>query len=303
MSRSIRILFVVIFFLSSIDQLSAQQRILLYSDGIPNSTGNTIEEQISIKNEDTVAYGQTSIPTLQVYLPQKSNGTAVIIIPGGGYGFLAYKEEGTNIARYFTEQGITAFVLKYRLPAESIMKDKTIGPLQDAQQAIKIVRMKAADWHLNKDRIGVIGFSAGGHLASTLGTHFKKSYIPNEENTNLRPDFMILVYPVITMKESLTHQGSRSNLLGASPSSETVSLFSNEDQVTADTPPAYLIHTGDDNIVDVDNSIVFYQALVKHKVPAEMHLYAEGNHGFVLRWPSAEWIQPILKWMGKGEFL
>lgn len=302
MSQSIRILFSAIFILLA-NQLSAQQKILLYPNSIPNSTGKTIKEQVELIVTDTVAYGKTSIPTLQAYFPKKSNGTAVIICPGGGYEFLAYREEGTNIARYFTEQGVTAFVLKYRLPSDSIMKDKTIGPLQDAQQAIKMIRMKATEWHLNKDRIGVIGFSAGGHLASTLGTHFKHSYITNEENTNLRPDFMILVYPVITMKESLTHSGSRVSLLGTSPSAENVKLFSNEEQVTAETPPTYLTHTGDDGIVDVDNSIVFYQALVKYRVPAEMHLYAKGNHGFVLQQPPAEWMGPILTWIKKGGYL
>jgi acetyl esterase/lipase len=294
MSQLFRVLFLLLFLAN---QLSAQRIIPLYPNEIPNATSTTVDEQVQVSGLDTLAYAQTSVPTLQVYLPKKSNGTAVIIIPGGAYQFLAYKEEGTNIARYFNEQGVTAFVLKYRLPSDAIMKDKTIEPLQDAQQAMKFVRMNAADWHINK--IGVIGFSAGGHLASTLGTHFKHNYIPNEEGVSLRPDFMILVYPVISMKESLAHMGSRVNLLGTSPSPEVVSLFSNEEQVTADTPPTYLTHTGDDGLVPVDNSIAFYQALVKNKVQAEMHLYAKGDHGFVLHLPSGDWMGEMdeKKWL------
>lgn len=302
MLQSTRLLIIVMLFLSSAIQVSAQRKIPLYPNGIPNSTGTNIKEQVRIAEGDTADYAKTSDPSLQVYLPKNANGTAVIIFPGGSYSMLVYKAEGANIARYFAEQGVTAFVVKYRLPSDSIMKDKSIGPLQDAQQAIKTVRMNADSWHLDKNKIGVIGFSAGGHLASTLGTHFKHSYIPNTENTSLRPDFLVLVYPVISMKDSLTHRPSRANLLGTSPSPEALSLFSNEDQVTADTPPTYLTHTGDDNVVSVNNSIVFYQALVRNKVPAEMHLYPKGNHGFVLGFPPAEWLGPVQAWMKKGGF-
>ena len=142
-----------------------------------------------------------------------------------------------------------------------------------------------------------MGFSAGGHLASTAGTHFDKSYIENKENVSLRPDFMVLVYPVISMVDELTHGGSRKNLLGKNPSADQISLFSNELQVTANTPPTWLTHTGDDTVVPVDNSIRFYQALIKNKVPSEMHLYPKGNHGFVLSLPTNEWMSPLFDWM------
>jgi acetyl esterase/lipase len=180
------------------------------------------------------------------------------------------------------------------------MPDKSVGPLQDAQQAIKTVRQRANEWKLNPAKIGIMGFSAGGHLASTTGTHFNKSYIPNEENVSLRPDFMILIYPVISMKEGLTHGGSRTNLLGKTPSEEQIALFSNELQVNANTPPTWITHTGDDTVVPVENSILFYKELIRNKVPAEMHLYPAGNHGFVLKLPTDEWMQPLFDWMQKS---
>ncbi len=226
-------------------------------------------------------------------------GQAVIICPGGGYEMESYRLEGTVIADAFVKKGIAAFILKYRLPSDSIMIDKSIGPLQDAQQAIKTVRMRASEWKINPAKIGIMGFSAGGSLASTAGTHFDKSYIPNDEKVNLRPDFMILIYPVISMTDELTHKGSRNALLGRNPTKELIDLFSNEKHVNANTPPAWLTHTGDDNVVTVENSIRFYQELVRNKVPAEMHLYPKGNHGFVLFQPTDEWMQPLFSWMKK----
>lgn len=284
---------------------SSQQIIALYTESIPNTTNQIIQEGISGPLDDPQAYIKTSIPTLKVFQPEqgKSNGTAVIIFPGGAYTYLAYQEEGTKVARYLANKGIKAFVVKYRLPNDSIMQDKSIGPLQDAQQAIKQVRMNATKWEIDSNKIGIMGFSAGGHLASTLGTHFTQSLVPNVEHTNLRPDFMILVYPVITMKEPVTHDGSRFNLLGANPTDEKVKQFSNEDQVTDNTPPTYITHTGDDKLVNVNNSIAFYQALIKHQVPTEMHLYSKGNHGFVLHLNPDNWIMPIISWMRNGKWL
>ena len=172
-----------------------------------------------------------------------------------------------------------------------------------AQQAIKIVRQHAEEWNLNAQNIGIMGFSAGGHLASTAGTHFNKSYIPNDDNINLRPDFMILVYPVISMTDELTHLGSRTNLLGNEPETAQITLFSNELQVNKDTPPTWITHSGDDTVVPVENSIRFYQKLVVNKIPAEMHLYPSGNHGFVLKLPTDEWMRPLFEWIEKIEKL
>jgi len=267
----------------------AQQVLPLYPDSIPGST-------VKLSKEET--------PTLTLYLPikEKATGTAMLVIPGGGYGFLAFEEEGIAIGKAFAEKGIAAFVLKYRLPKRETMRDKSYGPLMDAQQAMKVIRSNAVNWNLNPRKVGVIGYSAGGHLASTLGTHFFKSYIPNKENISLRPDFMILVYPVISMNDQLTHMGSKINLLGMEPSKEKVALFSNDLQVTKETPPTYLTHCGDDQVVDVNNSIVFYQALQKNGVDAELHLFPKGNHGFTQRLPVGEWMDPMLGFMKREGF-
>lgn len=268
---------------------AAQQVLPLYPDSIPNC-------KTDLKKADK--------PTLSIYLPpiNTATGTAVIIFPGGGYGTIVTHTEGTPIAHEFVKQGIAAIVVKYRLPDTGKMVDKSFGPLMDAQQAIKMTRLNASAWNINPTKIGIIGFSAGGHLASSLGTHFKTSYITNKENINLRPDYMILVYPVISMKEHLTHSGSRINLLGKEPSPEKVQLFSNEEQVTKDTPPTYLTHSGDDSVVRVDNSIEFYRALQKNGVSAALHLFPKGNHGFVLHLPVNEWMLPIFRFIKSEGF-
>jgi acetyl esterase/lipase len=296
---------IVAFLLSLTTKMIAQKIIPLYTGEIPNSTGYTLQQEPWIVNGIDIGFGKISQPTLTIYLPPKETATrtAIIICPGGGYMFENYKLEGTNIAETFIKHGIAAFILKYRLPSDSIMKDKSIGPLQDAQQAIKLVRQHAAEWNIDTDKIGIIGFSAGGHLASTAGTHFNKSYIPNPENTSLRPSFMILVYPVMTMIDSLAHSQSKELLLGKHPTQENIRLFSNELQVTPDTPPTWLTHTGDDKTVHVLNSIHFYEALVKNGVPAEMHLYPTGGHGFVLQQPTEDWMKPLFDWMKNNKWI
>jgi len=295
--------FVLFLFVSGSLLLSAQKTIPLYSSVIPNSIPYAMKEMI-IEEKPGVFHGyrNISVPSLAVYLPDQkiATGAAVIICPGGGYGMESYRREGTKIAEAFILKGIAAFVLKYRLPSDSIMKDKTIGPLQDAQQAIKTVHQRAKEWNLDSRKIGIMGFSAGGHLASTAGTHFDKSYIPNTENISLRPDFMILIYPVISMGDELTHRGSRKNLLGNDPTTDQQRFFSNELHVTGDTPPTWLTHAGDDTVVPVENSIRFYKELISHKIPSEMHLYPSGNHGFVLSQPTDEWMAPLFSWMKKS---
>jgi len=285
----LKMFFSILILMLAVRKVNAQEVVQLYSDSIPNTL-------IKIAPEEQ--------PTLEIYLPvkEKATGTAVLIFPGGAYAFLAYQEEGVLIARAFAEKGIAAFVVRYRLPKNLTMKDKSFGPLMDAQQAIKMVRSKAVSWGIDPKKIGVIGYSAGGHLASTLGTHFSKSYVPNQEKISLRPDFMILVYPVITMQDQLTHMGSRISLLGMEPSMEKVELFSNELQVSRETPPTYLTHTGDDGLVDVNNSIVLYQALQKNAVDAEIHLFPKGNHGFTQRLPVSEWLDPMLGFMKREGF-
>lgn len=276
---------------------NAQEMVELYPGAIPNSKKTGKKETFNAG----IFRGVTK-PTLEIYLPEKVNaaGTAVIIIPGGSYGVVVYQGEGVSTAKQFAKNGITAFVLKYRLPDDSIMLNKTIGPLQDAQQAIKFVRENAVKWGVDVNKVGIIGFSAGGHLASTAATHFQKPVIENANNTNLRPDFQVVVYPVISMQDSLTHRDSRNNLLGKKPSKELVDQYSNELQVTNNTPPAYITHAADDKTVDVDNSIAYFESIRHHNVEAEMHIYPKGGHGFIFRQP--DWIEPLLLWMKKNNW-
>lgn len=299
-----RLQYSLIVFVLMSTQLNAQQIIKLYPGATPNSKPYTMKEIIEEEKGEIAWIRKISEPRLTVFLPDEkmATGAAVVICPGGGYEGESYKLEGVVIANAFIKKGIAAFILKYRLPSDSIMVDKTIGPLQDAQQAIKTVRQNATRWHLDTTKIGIMGFSAGGHLAATAGTHFERSYIPNDEHIDLRPDFMILIYPVISMTDELTHSGSRNALLGSSPDTLQKTIFSNELQVKPTTPPTWITHTGDDKIVTVDNSIRFYEALVKNKVPAEMHLYPKGDHGFVLNLPTDEWMQPLFLWLTKSGF-
>ena len=197
---------------------------------------------------------------------------------------------------------ITAFVLKYRLPDNNTMIDKSTGPLQDAQQAISTVRKDAKKWGVQKNKIGIMGFSAGGHLAATVSTHFNyKSNPENSDTVSLRPDFSILIYPVISFDSSITHQGSCNNLLGANPTAEKKVFFSNEKQINTKTPPAFLVHAGNDEAVPVANSIRYYEECIKNKVPAEMHLYPKGGHGFSMKNPTTndKWMDRLKNWIDR----
>lgn len=200
--------------------------------------------------------------------------------------------------------GVAAFVLKYRIPNVQTMVNKSIGPLQDAQRAIQVVRENAKQYGIDKNRIGIMGFSAGGHLASTAGTHFQKAYIDNSKKTNLRPDFMVLVYPVTTFSGAITHSGSSNQLLGKDADAALIKDFSNDLQVSAKTPPTFLVHAKDDP-VKVENSIVFAEALEKHNVPVEMYLYEKGGHGYGMYNKSSEvkWMDLVEEWMKKGKFI
>ena len=231
----------------------SQKTIPLYNGAIPNSKPVRDKEHAEIREDSILIISDVSRPTLSIYLPQgeKATGRAVIVVPGGGYHIIAGGHEGTDIAKKLVEAGIAAFVLKYRIPSDSTMVNKEIGPLQDAQRAIQIVKKNDKEWGLNSGQIGIMGFSAGGHLASTAGTHYQKAVIGNKDHINLRPDFMVLVYPVISFTDAIGHIGSRDNLLGKNPSPEKIKYYSNEQQVNAQTPPTYLIHAKDDNAVPV----------------------------------------------------
>jgi len=278
---------------------NAQQVIPLYSGKIPNAKPISNQEQ-RIGNPDVDSLtSNVSVLPLSVYLPPKglANGTSVIICPGGGYHVLLTKREGSDAARAFAKMGVTAFVLKYRLPNDKIMLDKSIGPLQDAQQAIKIVRQRAKEWNIDPKKIGILGFSAGGHLAATAGTHFNKPVIENGEGISVRPDFMLLINPVISFTDRIGHIGSRDNLLGPSPTEEKIKLYSNELQVTEETPPTILIHSDADQVVPVANSVEFYRALKENKVSGELHIYAKGEHGFLTAPSFDEWFGRCIFWM------
>ncbi|MFC5412898.1 alpha/beta hydrolase [Larkinella bovis] len=279
----------------------AQEEISLYPGAVPNAKGSDVKE---IKRDNQVV-SQVIEPTLSLFLPpkEKATGAAVIICPGGGYGVLVMKREGYDVAQAFNQMGVAAFVLKYRLPNEKTMVDPSIGPLQDAQQAIQTVRKRAAEWGVDPKRIGIMGFSAGGHLAATAGTHFKKPVIDNADPASVRPDFMILIYPVISFRDEIGHTGSRKNLLGPSPKPEQIALYSNELQVDKTTPPAFLTHAGDDTVVPVKNSLIFYEALRQNGVPADLHLYTKGEHGYLKRPAFEEWFGRIRHWLADSGFL
>lgn len=281
----------------------AQQQIPLYPNGVPNSKKTPVTYIERVDQTDWIT--GVSIPTITPYFPEKgkSNGTAIIIFPGGGYAGLASGHEGRGIAQEFNKIGVTAFVVKYRLPSDSIMLNKTIGPLQDAQRAIQLVRARSGEWGINPHKIGIIGFSAGGHLASTLDTHYAKALIDNPNNTSLRPDFAILVYPVISFGPE-AHVGSRENLIGTKPSADLIELYSNEKQITTDTPPTFLVHATDDDVVPVENSILFYEGLLKNKVKAELHIFEAGGHGFGLNNPksSEHWFNWAASWLAGNGF-
>ncbi|RTE55417.1 alpha/beta hydrolase [Arenibacter aquaticus] len=282
----------------------AQNTVLpLWPNNIPNSIKTDEKEEVVSK--DIVRIAKVQVPQIEVYLPAKkiATGQAVLIFPGGGYGILAYDWEGIDFAKLLNAKGIAGIVVKYRLPNSKSVTEKHKVPLQDAQRAIRTVRQNAAEWNIDSNNIGIIGFSAGGHLASTLGTHYNEEVYAKQDaidQLSARPDFMTLAYPVITMGDLNTHGGSRKNLLGENPSQKMLDHFSNELQVTADTPPTFLVHASDDQGVPVENSLLFYTALLKHKVPAAMHIYPSGGHGFALGLQDshlATWTDQWIGWM------
>ena len=273
----------------------------LYINGIPNSIAAPNRESSTFKDNITLV-AKVTVPSITVFKPAQPNGKAVIICPGGGYGILAFDMEGTQVAEEFNKWGVTAFVLKYRLPDDLTMVDKTVAPLQDAQQAIRFIRSNASQWGIKTNQIGIMGFSAGGHLASTASTHFNFKTDPsNADNTSTRPDFAILIYPVISFDISIANMGSRNNLIGTKASDNATNFFSSELQVTKNTPPAFLVHAGDDAAVPVENSIRFYQACIKNKVPVEMHLYPKGGHGFGMKNKTTDdsWLERLKNWMNR----
>jgi len=240
-------------------------------------------------------------PTLTFFFPEKPNGAAIVICPGGAYRGLA-AHEGDTIAQWCNTFGVTGIVLRYR-HAQSGAGYKHPTPLLDAQHSLSLIRSRARELGIDSNKIGILGFSAGGHLAASLGTHYKRkdrSALDPLKSISCRPDFMVLIYPVITMDSTFTHRGSRESLLGLKPDQALVDLMSNEKQVTPDTPPAFIVHTTDDEAVPVENAVAMYSALRKANVPVEMHIFQHGAHGFGLgvnKGAVAVWPELCKTWM------
>lgn len=285
--------------------VNGQELLPLYSTGqIPNSIANAnYTETVTTHPQFGKIVSKVSVPTLTAYFPKNPNGTAVIVCPGGGYSVLLTEREGSKVAQEFNKLGITAFVLKYRLPDARIMKNRSIGPLQDIQQAMKVVRTNAKKWHIKPHKIGVMGFSAGGHVAATLATHYSDVRIENKEKVNLRPDFALLVFPVISFQDSIAHKDSRDSLLGKPLLPTQIDYFSNEKHVNKHTPPTFITYALDDSVVNPKNSIYYYEALKANNVKACAIVYAKGGHGYLTVPAFGDWFGACTDWMKKQHLL
>jgi len=259
----------------------AQEKVALYDAAIPNATKSVAE------------LGDEHIPALYKYeVPNASR--AVLVIPGGGYGMVALDHEGHEVAKAFNEQGYSAFVLYYRMPKDENMTNRKIVPLQDAQRGMQYIRE-----HYDLDRVGVLGFSAGGHLAATLSNHYDDVKIETSERINLAPDFSILIYPVISMEEEITHQGSKKNLIGEEPNQEDIHYFSLEQQASEKTPPTFLVHAKDDKAVPIANAFRYKAALDEISIPNDIFIYETGGHGFGLhnKTDKRKWSDALFAWL------
>ena len=276
------------------------QSVPLYGDAaIPNSKPGPDQET----STDGTWIKKVSRPFMQIYLPAraKATGAGIVIFPGGCYAGLTFDFEGTQQASFFIDHGIAAFVVRYRIP---MTRPWSINPWARSRMHSRRCAFAPACRRMERRprRIGVIGFSAGGHVASTLATHFDKSYVDNPDHVDLRPSFLVLVYPVISMDAKITHMDSRKALLGAEPSESNIRFFSNELHVTRSTPPTLILHAADDRLVDVDNSIVFFEALRHAGVPVETRLFQKGQHGFFLL-PRDRWQTAIMDWLASSGWL
>jgi acetyl esterase/lipase len=294
--------------LATAPSLFAQDhRLPLYTGAPPNSRATTLKEQVESRDIKWVTRVQE--PGIDVFLPTKkfATGQAVVICPGGGYGGLAYDYEGTDIARYLNSIGVAGIVLKYRLPSADSSVEPHLTPLLDAKRAMRLVRVHAAGWNIDPARVGIMGFSAGGHLAATLGTQFDagdQAASDPIERERSRPDFMILMYPVISFVDAAAHTGSRRALLGETPDPALVTRYSAELQVKANTPPTFMVHADNDKGVPVENALLMYRALRQKQISVELHILSEGGHGFglgldnahVSSWPGALrlWLRTLL---------
>ncbi|WP_461127600.1 alpha/beta hydrolase [Spirosoma aerophilum] len=301
--RKIGLLFV--FFLTSGVFATAQEFMQLWPAGkMPNTKGVTLKD--SIANERVY---QVGTPGMYAFFPsaQENKGAAVVICPGGGYERLAYVISGWQLAKWFNTMGISAFVLNYRLPNSPDLKQRELGPLQDAQRAVRFVRANARKWGIKNDKVGIQGSSAGGHLAALLATSTTdvSAISDSISRQSFRPDFALLVSPVITMGQ-YAHAGSRKNLLGPNPSADLLKTYSLENAVTTTTPPCFLTHAYNDTVVDQRNSLLFYQALIDKKIPASLHIFPQGGHAIALRnnpGSTQQWITLCESWLREMNLL
>jgi acetyl esterase/lipase len=293
----------LLFLLFTTATLTAQYQ-PLYKN-IPNQKSVVNRESDTIIDKGILIVRNISEPAYRYFRVKEDavNRPCVIICPGGGYWIAAAGHEGTDVAQYLNSIEINALVLKYRIPNDANQPDKTIAPLQDVQQAMYLARTNAAAWGIHAGKIGVMGFSAGGHLAASLATHYADVKIPMEQRVSLRPDFQVLLYPVISMTD-IGHRGSRDNLLGKTPTETQIHYFSNEQNVNSVSPPAFIVHAQDDKVVPVQNALVYYKALRDQQVEAKLLLFDKGGHGFgmmnpeeKIQWPEQMrvWLEKVLK--------
>lgn len=279
------------------------QTLPLWEGTPPFQTDMGLEEDV--RQEGIIRIANVQIPTIEVYLPAKqiATGKAVVIFPGGGYGILAYDWEGTDFAKWLNSQGIAGIVVKYRLPVSKSLTDPKEVPLMDAQRAVRLVRQNAEAWNIDPNKVGVMGFSAGGHLASTISTQYNHEVARQKDGIDAlsaRPDFSVLVYPVITFQDDAVHGGSRKNLIGENAAQDLKDRFSAQLNVNAETPPTFLVHAQDDKGVPIENSFLYYEALHKNGVKASLHIYPSGGHGFAFglgKGAVEGWREVLLAWM------
>ena len=286
---------------------SGAEELALWPGTAPGSESATAKQEVIERSKDPAVKDRAVLgvvrPTLEVWRPERPNGAAVVVLPGGAYQRVVVDKEGLEMGQRLSRDGLSVFVLTYRLPGGGHARASEVA-LQDAQRAVRLVRQHAAAWGLNADRVGVMGFSAGGHVAASLGTKYdRKVYEPVDDADALsaRPDFLALVYPVISMETGVTHEVSRKELIGAEPSAAAVDEQSLDEHVRPDMPPTFLLHADDDSAVSPENSIRFYRALRANKVPAELHIFRKGEHGFGLRFtkglPVAAWPDLYVAWV------
>ncbi|MGL4654021.1 alpha/beta hydrolase [Cetobacterium sp.] len=294
--------------------LSNGDVIKIWPNLAPGSEHLTLQEEVIERSKEPEKIKDRAVtkvitPTLTAYLPENPNGTALLVTPGGGYSRVVLDKEADELAPWLNTKGITFFVLRYRLPGDG-HTNKEVVPLQDAQRAIRIIRYHAKYWNIHPEKIGILGFSAGGHLAASLSTKFNEivyEKIDTIDEISARPDFQILGYPVISMKDPFVHKGSRKNLIGDDTSVDTQENFSLDLKVTSNTPETFIMHATDDKSVAVENSINYYLALKSKGIPVEMHIYEDGGHGYSIRGTKnksvAAWTDAVTNWLKNKNYL